>query len=87
MRVPFQKLGQWAVVSFPRFLLVGGLFWGAPQAAYLLVHVYTLGNLSARTVIINLAIVAAGSLIFCLPMWFTVVVPLKTKLLRSNGKK
>jgi hypothetical protein len=77
MHVPFQKLGQWAVVSCPRFLLVGGLFWGIPQAAYLFVHVYNLGTLSAGTLLINLAIVAFGSLLFCLPMWFMVVVPLR----------
>jgi hypothetical protein len=85
MHVPFQKLGQWAVVSFPRFLLVGGLFWGIPQAAYLFVHVYSLGTLSAETLLINLAIVAFGSLLFCLPMWVTVVVPLKEKLRQSDG--
>jgi hypothetical protein len=84
MHAPFQKIGQWGVVSLPRFLLVTGIFIGTPQAAYLIVHAYSLGNLSARTVVTDLAIVAICSLLFSVPMWFTVVLPFKAAAIRRK---
>ena len=62
-----------------RFVLVTGLFWSAPLAAFFLFNTYNSGQLSFDSAFLIVIICAVAGTAWSLAMWFTVVVPLLRK--------